>query len=197
MVAGILYAMGAMLHPTGETRVAVMSSNWVPSHLVYWVSVVLLHFSLVGFYALLSKDTGWVGLVGFILAFVGTSLVSSILLFVSTVLPLIATEAPEIFEIASTTPDFLVPVFIFGFGLGWMLLGGAIIRGTILPRWSGLLLIIGVILFVVSESGAFETSLSHLLVTVGDLLFSLGLVWVGYSILFNKDMSHLHEKQLT
>jgi hypothetical protein len=186
MVAGILYTLGAMLHPTGETMEAVVRSNWIPSHLVYWVSVVLLHFSLIGIYALLAKDTGWVALLGFILAFVGTSLVRSILLFVSTVLPIIAADAPEIFQQASTTPDFLVPVFIFGFGLGWMLLGGVIWRSAILPRWSGLLLMMGVVLFIISEAGYFETLQSHAVVTIGDIVFSLGLIWIGYSILFDK-----------
>jgi hypothetical protein len=175
-----------MLHPVGETMDAVMSSNWVPSHLVYWVSVILLHLSLIGMYSLLAKDTGWAGLLGFILAFIGTSLVSSILLFVSTVLPLITVEAPEIFDQARTIPDFLVPVFLVGFGFGWMLIGGLIMRSAILPRWSGLLLIIGVALFVASEAGLFDMSLSHVLVTLGDIVFSLGLIWIGYNILVNK-----------
>lgn len=182
LVAGTLYAIGAILHPVGETMEAVMSSNWVPSHLVYWVSAVLLLFALAGIYSLLAKDTGWLGLISFILAFIGTSLVSSILLFVATVLPLIAAEAPVIFDQAITIPDYLVPVFFFGFGLGWVLLGTVIMRSAILPRWSGLLLLIGVLLFGASESGVFETLISHWMVTVGDLVFSCGLIWIGYSI---------------
>ncbi|MBZ0294081.1 MAG: DUF4386 domain-containing protein [Anaerolineae bacterium] len=186
LVAGILYAMGAILHPVGETMDAIMSSNWVPSHLVYWISVVLLHFSLIGMYTLLAKDSGWLGLLSFILAFIGTSMVSSILLFVSTVLPLITVEAPEIFEQAHTIPDFLVPVFLVGFGFGWMLTGGLVMRSAILPRWSGLLLVSGVALFVVSEAGLFDMSLSHVLVTLGDIVFGLGLIWIGSSLLFKK-----------
>lgn len=182
LLAGVLHVVGALLHPVGEDLAAVQSPNWVPAHLVYWVSVLLLQLGLVGLYARQVKQTGWLGLVGFVLAFIGTALVGSILLYVSTVLPLIASEAQAIFDQAATPPVFLLPVFILGFGLGWILLGVAIMRADVLPRWSGLLLIIGVTLFVVSEVLPFEAPLAHVLVTVGDVVFGLGLVWLGYAL---------------
>ena len=72
LLAGVLYAAGALLHPVGEDLAAVNNPNWVPAHLVYWVSVLLLHLGLVGLYARQAKQTGWLGLVGFVLAFIGT-----------------------------------------------------------------------------------------------------------------------------
>lgn len=182
LLAGVLYTTGALLHPVGEDLAAVNHARWIPSHLVYWVSVLLMQLGLVGMYTHLMKHTGWLGLVGFALAFIGTAFVGSILLYVSTVLPLIAEDAKPIFDEAATTPDFLIPVFLLGFGLGWILLGAVIIRTAVLPRWSGLLLIIGVVLFVISESGSFEHSLAHSLVTVGDIVFSLGLARIGYTV---------------
>jgi hypothetical protein len=182
LVAGVLYAVGALLHPVGESLAAVISPNWVPAHLVYWVSVLLLHLGLVGLYARQAEQTGRLGLVGFVLAFIGTALVGSILVFASTVLPLIAAEAQAIFDRAATPPDFLLPVFILGFGMGWILLGLATMRAGVLPRWAGLLLIIGVTLFMISEAAPFEAMLAHTLVTVGDIIFGLGLVWIGYAL---------------
>lgn len=182
ILSGLLYAVGALLHPVGENITAVNHPNWVPSHLIYWASVNLLFFGLVGLYARQAKTTGWLSLLGFVLAFIGTALVGSILLYVSTVLPLIASEAQGIFEKAAETPVFLLPVFILGFGLGWILLGVAIMRVGLLPRWSGVLLIIGVTLFIFSEVVPLETTLAHLLVTVGDILFALGLLWIGYTL---------------
>ena len=149
---------------------------------MYWVSALLLQLGLVGLYAYQVKQTGWLGLVGFVLAFIGTALVGSILLYVSTVLPLIASEAQAIFAQAATPPVFIQPVFVLGFGLGWILLGVATMRAGVLPRWSGLLLIIGVTLFVVSETVLFEARLAHTLVTVGDVIFGLGLMWLGYAL---------------
>jgi hypothetical protein len=182
LLAGVLYAAGAVLHPVGEGLGAVMNPNWVPSHLVYWVAVLLLHLGLVGLYARQVEQTGPLGLVGFVLAFVGTALVGSILLYVATVLPLIAAEAQPTFERAATPPAFLQPVFVLGFGLGWILLGAATLRAGVLPRWSGLLLIVGVTLFVLPEVAPLAVTLRHLLVTAGDILFGLGLVWIGYAL---------------
>mgnify|MGYP001081728145 CR=1 FL=1 len=182
ITAGVLYTVGALLHPVGEDLAAVINPNWVPAHLVYWVSVLLMHLSLVGLYERQVEKMGWLGLVGFVLAFVGTAVVGSILLYVFTVLPLIAGEAQPIFDQAATTPVFLLPVFVLGFGLGWILLGLATMRAGVLPRWSGLLLIVGVTLFVISEAVPFGVRLAHTLVTIGDIIFSLGLVWVGYAL---------------
>jgi len=182
LLAGVLYAVGALLHPVGEDLAAVSSPNWVPAHLVYWVSVLLLHLGLVGLYARQAEQTGWLGLVGFVLAFIGTALVGSILVFASTILPLIAAEAQAIFDRAATPPDFLLPMFILGFGLGWILIGIVTMRAGVLPRWSGSLLIVGVTLFMISEAVPFEVMLAHTLVTVGDIIFGLGMVWIGYAL---------------
>lgn len=189
MLSGLLYAVGAILHPVGESLTAVNHPDWVPSHLIYWASVNFLFFGLVGLFARQAKSTGWLGLLGFVLAFIGTSLVASILLYVSTVLPLIASEAQGIFEKAAETPVFLLPIFILGFGLGWILLGVAVLRAGLLPRWSGLLLIVGVTLFVISEAVPLETMTAHIFVIVGDLLFASGLVWIGYALWSEKSES--------
>ena len=182
VLAGVLYAVGAFLHPIGETLDAVKHTNWVPSHQVYWVSVLLFHLGLVGLYARLKETAGLLGLVAFILGFIGTSVVSSILLLATTILPIIASDAPTIFEQSMMFPAFVAVVFIMSFGLGWMLIGLVIMRDKHLPRWSGLLLIVGVGLFISSEALPFGPTLAHTLVTIGDILFGLGLVWLGYTL---------------
>lgn len=179
--AGLLYGIGALLHPVGESLTAYADPMWVPSHQIYWVSAVLMTLGLVGIFAYLVERSGWLLLIGFILAFVGSLLVGSIVLVSATVFPIIAENAPEIFEQAATFPPYLLLVFL-GFVVGYILLGIEIIRGDMLPKWSGLLLIVGVILFFVSEMGFFEQQLSHLFVTVGDVMFGVGLISIGYSV---------------
>lgn len=75
---------------------------------------------LVGLYARQVERKGRLGLVGFVLVFAGTALVGSILLVAATRIPLIAAEAQSIFEQATALSDFLVPVFVLGFGLVWI-----------------------------------------------------------------------------
>jgi hypothetical protein len=182
LLVGVLYALAAFLHPVGEDLAAVNSPKWVTAHLVYWVSVILMQFGLVGLYARQVEKAGWLGLVGFVLAFIGTGFVETILFMVSTIIPFIAAQAPTIFDQAMTPPAFTVPVFVGGFGLGYILFGVATMRAGVLPRWSGLLLIIGVSFFMISEAQLFDRALSHVMVTIGDVVFGLGFAWAGYAL---------------
>jgi hypothetical protein len=182
ILAGVLYALAAILHPVGEDIAAYTSPNWVPAHLIYWVSAILMLFSLIGLYARQVEKAGWLGLVGFVLAFIGTAFVGSIFVMASTVIHLVAVENPALFERVGTPSTATVLVVVLGFSLGYILFGVASMRAGVLPRWSGLLLIIGVSFFMISEAPLFDRSLSHVIVTVGDVVFGLGLAWMGYAL---------------
>jgi hypothetical protein len=180
--AGALYALAALLHPVGEDLASVTSSKWLPAHITYWISAILMLFGLVGLHVRQAKATGLFGLASFVLAFVGTSIVASIMVMMTTVIPLVATEAADLLTAAMTPPTFALVMFAVGFGLGFILFGVALVRAAVLPRWSGLLLIIGIFLFVASEAQLFDPMLSHVIVTVGDLAFGLGFAWAGYAL---------------
>jgi len=182
ILAGVLYALGALLHPVGEDLAAYASPKWVPAHQVYWVSAMLMLFGLVGLYARQVEKTGWLGLVGFVLAFIGTVLVDSIFVMASTVIHLVAVQAPALFDQAGAPPTFGVLVVVLGFILGYILFGVATMRAGVLPRWSGLLLIIGSAMFMISEAVPLNASLSHLIVTIGDVIFGAGFVWMGFAL---------------
>jgi len=182
ILTGVLYAIAALLHPVGEDLAAFTSPNWIPAHLVYWIAAMLMLFSLIGLYARQAEKAGWLGLVGFVLALIGTAFVGTIFVIVSTVVPLVAAEAPALFERAATPPTASVLIVALGYGVGYILFGVATMRAGILPRWSGLLLIIGVAFFMISESAPFVRNLSHVIVTAGDVMFGLGLVWMGYAL---------------
>jgi hypothetical protein len=181
-LAGVLYALGALLHPVGEDLNAYLSPRWVPAHQFYWVSAVLMLFGLIGLYARQVEETGWLGLVGFVLAFVGTVLVSGIFAMASTVIHLVAVQAPALFDQAVTPPTFGVLVLVLGYILGYVLFGIATTRAGVLPRGSGLLLIIGSVMFLISESVPLNASLSHLIVTIGDVIFGASFVWMGFAL---------------
>jgi hypothetical protein len=182
ILAGVLYALGALLHPVGEDLASVIHPNWIPSHFVYWISAVLMQLGLVGLYARQVDKAGRLGLVGFVLAFIGTALVGAILFLATAAIPLIAAGAPAIFDQAMAAPAFIVVMLVVGFGFGYVLFGIATMRAGVLPRWAGLLLIIGVLLFMLSEAAPLERTLSHVVVTVGDVVFGFGLVWMGYAL---------------
>ena len=182
ILAGVLYALGAILHPAGEDIAAYASPNWVPAHQVYWTAAMLMLFGLVGLYARQVEETGWLGLVGFVLAFIGTVLVDSIFLMASTVIHSVALQAPALFDQAAAPPTFGVLVVVLGYILGYILFGIATMRAGVLPRWSGLLLIIGSAMFMISEAVSLSVSLSHLIVTIGDVIFGAGFIWMGFAL---------------
>ena len=196
MLGGVLFPLAALIHPNGEDLAAVNMPNWVPAHLLGLVSVTLIHLGLIGLYARQVEETGRLGLVGFVLAFVGGAFASTTQYVTSTVIPLIAAQAPALFDQAMTPPPFAPPVFVLGFVLGHVLFGLATMRAGVLPHWSGLLVIIGIVLFFLGEVSFLAQRLAvpalqqvfelirrlRVIVLFGDVAFGLGLVWMGYAL---------------
>lgn len=182
VLAGVLYAVGALLHPVGESLAAVLHPRWVPSHVVYWAAAILMIVSLGGLHARQAKESGRLGYFGFVLALVGTSVVSGIFSLVSTAIPIIANEAPALFDRAMAPPPWVLLTVILGFVLGYVLFGVATMRAGVFPRSAGALLVIGSVLFLISEAPLFGSGTSHVLETIGDILFGSGFAWMGYAI---------------
>jgi hypothetical protein len=188
LLAGVLHILGAFLHPVGEDAAAISSPNWVPAHLVLWVSGILILLGLVGLYTRQGEKTGWLGLVGFVLAFIGIAVGGGLLSIVSIIIPLIATEAPALVDQAMTPPAFVLPVVAVGFGLGFILFGVATMRAGVLPRWAGLLLIIGTVLQM-AEGSPMDRMLLHVILTAGRVVFGLSFAWMGYALWSEKRAS--------
>ena len=196
VLGGILFPLAAFIHPNGEDLAAVSMPNWVPAHLLGFVSVMLMHLSLIGLYARQAEQTGWLGLVGFLLAFIGGVFAVVIQYVTSTVNPLIAAQSPALFDQAMTPPSFAPRLFVFGFIFGYVLFGVATIRAGVLPRGSGVLVVVGILLFFLGEISFLGQGLSapallqffalirklHGIVLLGDIAFGLGLAWMGYTI---------------
>jgi hypothetical protein len=181
LLAGVLHILGAFLHPVGEDLAAINSPNWVPAHLVLWVSGILILLGLVGLYTRQAEKTGWLALVSFVLAFIGIAVGGGLLSIVSIIIPFIATEAPALIVQAMTPPAFVLPVIALGFGLGFILFGVVTMRAGVLPRWAGLLLIIGAILQM-AEGSPMDRTLLHVILTTGRVLFGLSFAWMGYAL---------------
>lgn len=200
ILGGILFPVAAIIHPNGEDLAAVNMPNWVPAHLLGFISVMLMHLSLVGLYARQVEQAGWLGLIGFVLAFLGGAFAIVIQYVTSTAIPLIAAQAPALFDQAMTPPSFAPPLFVLGFILGHVLFGVATIRAGVLPRGSGILVVVGILLFFLGELAFLGQRLPapalqqffdlirrlHVLVLLGDIAFGLGLAWMGYSLWVEK-----------
>lgn len=189
ILGGVLFPVAAIIHPVEKDLATVRMPAWVPVHLVGWVSVSLIHLGLIGLYARQVKEAGWLGLIGFVLAFLGSGFAATIQYETSTVIPLIGEQAPALFDQATTPPFFAPPFIVLGFVLGHILFGLATMRAAVLPRWSGLMVSVGIALFFVGEVAFLGQRLEaplpqqvldmiHRLrpiIVLGDAAFGLGL----------------------
>ena len=181
VLAGLLVAISWIFHPLTPDERAMQSTRWLIVHGLGGVGVLLSVPGLVGLYIRLSDESGVLGLVGFILAVIGTALVAGAILFLEVAtLPVIAalSNAEELFNDAPPVFIAIFAITFITFAVGFILLGLVTLRSTLLPRWAGLLLLIGAPLFF------FPVPPAPVIVnTIGAVLLGLGYVWLGYSLL--------------
>jgi hypothetical protein len=122
---------------------------------------------LVGLHARQAPDYGWLGRVGFVVAFVGTA--SS---FLTTVIYILT------FNRFETVVSVLQNLGILGWLVGFPLLGIATFQARVLPRWCGVLLVAFapilflLFFFLVDRSGAVRAFFGPYWLAVGYALWS-------------------------
>lgn len=187
--SGLALLLGAVLGIIGNIlNTAVFSGNDPQQYLSsFWLFVQVL--SLLGGLLLLlgvpgivirqAPRAGWLGFIGFVLTFIGGFLFTSFSLVTLLVLPWLAQAAPKL--AAGNGPPALFVFFLVAgilFALGGILLGIAIMRAGIFPRWAGLLLIIGSVLNLVDFP--LNGVIGSIVGTIAFILFALALGWMGY-----------------
>ncbi len=180
VLAGVVYLLSRLLHPPGLDAAAVLNSPWMAIHTGLMLGALLLLFGLVGMYAHQRERAGTLGLVGFVVAFLGTGLYVGFMYYEAYIWPVLAIEAPVLLE--ETGPLFAGPTFLAitltftSFLLGWVLLGIATMRAGVLPRWGALLVIIGAVPISLVPFFPF------VIVTIGGVVFGGGIIWLGYAV---------------
>ncbi len=116
------------------------TAPWVAEALLNLLGTVLLLFGLFGLYARQSEAAGHLGLVGFLVAFLGTALVAGVSWGDVFVVPILADAAPEVLDAGPP----LGIILSFGvFTVGWVLFGLATLRARVYPRVAAVLLMVG------------------------------------------------------
>lgn len=148
---------------------------------VWTGGIVLTQLGGGGIVARQAKQAGWMGFVGFVLAFSGGFLIASFFAVLDlTVFPYLDAHAPlASVQFFTTNPAVTVYAAVAGslFGVGGVLLGIATMRARVFPRGAGLLLILGVV-----GLGAFV----NVFLGAAMLFGLLGLGWIGYTLMTGK-----------
>ncbi len=140
--AGVLPIIGDLVGLTvyfENMAVAATTFSFALTFWLYMLGSVLLLAGLVALYVYQSEETGILGLVGFVVAFLGTALVVGATWAQVFLGPYIAVEAPELFELEP--PGFLLTFTTLA--VGWLLFGLATLRAGVYPRWAAILLMVG------------------------------------------------------
>jgi hypothetical protein len=132
----------------------------------FWAGLSLLTFlllplGLIGIYAHQLEAAGFLGLAGFLVAFLGTVLSAGAAWTIFFIAPKVAPLVPTFVEIPWFELSFLL------FALGWLLFGVATLRARVFPRAAAVLLIIGAVLIAVP-------------LPARALVLGVALAWLGF-----------------
>ena len=128
---------------------------------------------LVAVYVYQSEEAGFLGVVGFVVAFLGTALIVGANWAQVFVAPLLAANAPQIFELG---PPGSVLVTFITLGVGWLLFGIATLRAGVFPRWAAILLTVGAVL-------------SFFPVPLSGIVLSAAVIWLGLILLMGRGVA--------
>ena len=152
MAAFALALTGGILHPVigGDSHAAPSLAQplFPTAHLLVFLGEVCLLFGLPGLYASIASKTGLLGLSGFVLYFfANATLASFVTAYEAFIVPVLAADSATSALVApggailSSVP-FAVLQGAGGlvYMLGLVLLGIAVLRSRVMPRWTGALM---------------------------------------------------------
>lgn len=179
IAAGILMIAGFALHPAGEDATFGTDPYWVPAHGLLWMAYTLALVGWIGLYIVHASRAGGLGVAGFVVIIIGSSLISWIFSSDVTFVPVIAAEAPKLFQQIFSGGHIAVGIVsVLTWVLGNVLFGSSVIRAKVFPKWAGVLLIIGPVVIPI----AYLSHLSIHVVAAGAFIASAGQIWLGLEL---------------
>lgn len=173
MIGGALFVLGDLLGLSlgGNFTESAGTSTFVVQQVLFLLGTVLVLFGLFGLYTRQIEAAGILGLVGFLVAFLGTALLAGLSWTQLFVVPFLAAEAPALLE---TEPVGSVLSFLT-FLVGWLVFGVSALRARVYPRAAAILLIVGAVLPLVG-----------FILPASAFVFGIAVAWLGF-VLFSGD----------
>ena len=154
--------------------------------LVGVVGTILALLGLPGLYARWARAGGLAWLIGVVLIAISGMLFGIFLGLMSVIVfPTLAARAPDLFR--EGPPPSFFPLFIVATLanlLGALLMGIAMLKGSILPRWCGYLMLVEAVLALVSffVNGPSSSLLGQIINAISPLPLFVVIGWAGYAM---------------
>ena len=181
MLAGLALVLFPLLHPNHDPA-GYKSALWVPAHFMPSLAAILTLFGLFGLLARQLQRAGWLGVVAFVVAVVGTSLLLTAGMLEMFIFPYLGEIRPTWEE--EPPPAGIVEAFLAikaTLTLGYVLVGAAIVRAGVLPRSAGVLLAVSTVAFNFGDPVLMALGLEAAW-GLPFALFGVGLAWFGYGL---------------
>ena len=188
VVGGSLFIVMQAIHPP-DTLAAVTTGGWALVHYVGVAMCLLNLLGIAGIYARQVKESGWLGLAGFLLFSLMWALTAAFQFAEGLIVPLLATDAPKFVEgflgITSGSPSevnlgILPAVYSITsvlYLVGGVLFGIASLRAGVLPRWAGGALAVGTVAPL-----ALSLVLPHEFIRLAAVPVGIALAVLGYAL---------------
>ena len=174
IAAAALIIVSQSVHLALGFAMGAQSADSLVHSLKYGLALFALYallLALTGLYLRQADAAGKLGLVGYLIAFLGTLLLAGDWWFETFIVPRIAAVAPEVMTGAITGSMAIGAAATFGlFALGWIVFGIASFRANVFPRPAAGLLILGGVVGILAGSTPYQIPLA---IAVG---------WIGYSL---------------
>jgi hypothetical protein len=178
LIGGVLIifadGLSLILFPGEESAQMMTTSSWFIIQVLSLLGLMFITISLPGMYARQAQEAGTLGLVSFVIAFSGMLMTFGLLWGEPFLGPYLVQAAPDVL-VGEPSGVLLIGVVLALalFAAGWLLFGVASLRAKVLPRGAAILLIIGAVLFFVSQ---------FLDLPFWSLLLGAALAWIGYDL---------------
>lgn len=188
MAAGLIFAGIQPIHPP-DVLSSVNTDLWAILTSLKTVMSIFGLFGIAGLYARQVKETGWLGLVGYILLTIFYAVQMCYSFAEALILPLLTSLAPAFVEstlgmVSGAGSEIHLEAFATVYSLvsalyllGLLLFGIAIFRAGILSRWAALLLAFSGPLALIMVS-----LLPHQFERLAAMPMGIALAWLGYAL---------------
>ncbi len=153
---------------------AAATGAWILVEGSFFLALVLIGLGLVGLYLRQARQAGALGLIGFVVAFLGGMMAAGSTWSETFFGAWLAQAAPELLDadpagavIAGVLMSYLL------FALGWLLFGLASLRAAVLARGASILLMVGALWFVAGGLGELPFA---------GVLYGAAMAWMGFAL---------------